>query len=468
MNPFQEAPNGKKLLTVAGVFLAMITSIFISSSTSLLLPAAAAEIGGLEIYPLATSIAGCLGIALMPLYGFISARNPASKRTLSAISFLISGAIVLSRGFAQSMWFIIVPSIFFSIYSPAIYVLGYSTIRDMYDAKKAGALLGLAGTMQSVGILAGGPLIGFLTDLAGWRLPFYLLGPLFMIAAVLVLCGVNVTKDKVKHMAAASISFDFVGAISVVLFLISATLGLSLTQFAPFGSAVNNSLWLIAAAALITLIADVSKKKGAAFVPSTALSDRNVLGLLSYTFFVNFSVMACYIFLPLYATYVLGQSSAAAGLVLTCMSAAGLFLGPIYGRMIGKAGNARGVALLTSTARLAVLIAFILLLKPTSSIWLVYALMLLLGVSSSGGSVVPAVGPQVQIAPEKRQMGNSVVQLGSGFGSSISIAIFTMVIASVGVADGMTSILTISAIGAAIMFLTSLLLKKLPEIASAS
>ena len=283
-----------------------------------------------------------------------------------------------------------------------------------------------------------------------------------MVAAALTLGGVKVTKEETRSMAAKSASFDFVGAVAVVLFLGSVTLGLSLTQFAPFGSPANNVLWIIAAVALIALIADVSKKKGGAFIPSTVLADKNVLGLFSYTFFINFSVMGCYIFLPLYATYVLGQSAAAAGLALTCMSAAGLFLGPVYGRMIGKAGNARGVALLTAAVRIAILVAFILLLKPTSSIWMVYALMLALGVSSSGGSVVPAVEPQVQIAPEKRQMGNSVVQLGSGFGSSISIAIYTMVIASAGVAGGMTTIFMISAVGAAIMFITSLMLTKLP------
>jgi len=169
MNPFETAPKGKKLQTVIAVYIAMITSIFISSSTSILLPAAAKEIGGLDIYPLATSIAGCLGIALMPMYGFIAARNPSIKRTLGAVSFLIAGFVIFSRAFVQSMWFIVIPSVFLSIYSPAIYVLGYSTIRDMYDKEKAGTFLGLAGTMQSIGILAGGPLIGFIVDQAGWR-----------------------------------------------------------------------------------------------------------------------------------------------------------------------------------------------------------------------------------------------------------------------------------------------------------
>lgn len=462
MNPFETAPKGKKLQTVIAVYIAMITSIFISSSTSILLPAAAKEIGGLDIYPLATSIAGCLGIALMPMYGFIAARNPSIKRTLGAVSFLIAGFVIFSRAFAQSMWFIVIPSVFLSIYSPAIYVLGYSTIRDMYDKEKAGTFLGLAGTMQSIGILAGGPLIGFIVDQAGWRTPHYLLGTLFLVGAVLMYFGVKVTKEEVKHMASTTASFDFTGAIAIVVFLAGVILALSLGEFAPFGSFLNNILWVMAAVALIILIADIVKKKDKAIIPSTVLSDRNTLCLTGFNFFANFSIMALFFFLPLYATYVLQQTSAAAGLTLTCMSIAGLFMGPIFGKMIGKAGNARNIALITTVIRIVIFIAFIIFLKPTTPIWLIYILMLLLGFSSSAAGVVPAVGPQVQIAQEKRQLGNSVVQLGSGFGSSLGISIYTMVIAPFGVEGGMPIALYIATGGAIALFLTSMLLKKLP------
>ena len=146
MNPFQTASSGKKMMTVIGVYIAMITSIFISSSSSILLPVAAKEIGGLDYYPLATTLASCLSIAGMPLYGFIAAKSPSSKRVLGAVSFLLAGVIIFSRGLAGSMWTIVIPSVFLGLYSPAIYVLGYSTIRDMYDPKQAGVFLGLAGT----------------------------------------------------------------------------------------------------------------------------------------------------------------------------------------------------------------------------------------------------------------------------------------------------------------------------------
>lgn len=463
MNPFQTAKNYKKLVTIIGIYIAMITSILISSSSSILLPVAANEIGGLEYYPLATTLVSCLGIACMPLYGFIAAKSPSSKRVLGAVSFIIAGVIILSRGLATSMWAIVIPSVFLGVYSPAIYVLGYSTIRDMYDPKKAGIFLGLAGTMQSVGMLVGGPLVGGMVQVAGWRVPFFVIGPLFLIAGLLVLFGVKVTKEETKDMVSTAASFDFAGATAVVVFLSSFVLALSLGKLAPFGSTLNNILLAVAVVSVIALIIDINKKGAKAIIPSIVLKDVNTLSLTAFNFLSNFSMMAIFFFMPLYVSYVMKQPPAVAGLTITCMSVAGLFMGPIYGRMIGNACNARFVALMTTTIRIIATIALIMLLTPTTSIYVVFAIMILMGFASSAGGVVPAVGPQVQIAPEKRQLGNAVVSLGSGFGSTIAIAIYSMVIASAGVMDGMKISLYISMGAAVILFFTNLLLKKLPS-----
>lgn len=132
------------------------------------------------------------------------------------------------------MWTIIIPSVFLGLYSPAIYVLSYSTIRDIYDRKQAGVFLGLAGTMQSIGMLVGGPLVGGLVQAAGWRVPFFVIGPLFLIAGILVFFGVKVSKEETKQMVSTSASFDFPGALAVVVFLATFVLALSLGKLAPF------------------------------------------------------------------------------------------------------------------------------------------------------------------------------------------------------------------------------------------
>ena len=93
-NAFMNAPESKKLLTVIGVYCGIIANLLISTSNATVLPAAAADIGGMDIYGLAQSISSVLSVALMPVFGFIAARNPHLKRILCTIG-LAGGACVL-------------------------------------------------------------------------------------------------------------------------------------------------------------------------------------------------------------------------------------------------------------------------------------------------------------------------------------------------------------------------------------
>lgn len=462
MNPFQANPPGKKLMSVIAVYIAIVTSILVSSGASTLLPVAAKEIGGMDIYSLAMTLAGVSSVALMPLYGYLGARNPAIKRPLFVVSLLVAAVCIFLRGIAPNMWVIIIPSFFLSMYSPSIYVLGYSMVRDMYDQKQAGIYLGAVGTMQSIGMLVGPFLTGAVIQAAGWRAVNFVIFPLFALSALLMFLGCKVTHEEAKSMASAGGKFDFPGAAAVVVFLGAFILALSLGKMAPFGSTISNTLFALAVVALIVLIIVISKKGAAAFLPAPVLKDRNTLCLTAANFFGNFSTMAVFFFLPMYILYVMKQTPVAAGAATSFYAIAGLFMGPILGRAIAKAGNGRAViAGLSGFFRAAVLVAFILLLKPTTPLVLVYALMFVSGFYSVAGGVSPAVAPQVQLKPEVRQLGNSVVQLGANFGSSIGIAIYTAVITVLGPMNGLPVGLWIATAAAVIVFFVALPLKKL-------
>lgn len=88
-NPFLDAPNAKKMMTVIGLYLAVIANMLVSNTNSVMLPAAAADIGGMDIYGLAQGVSGIIGVCAMPIYGFIGARNPASKRLLAGGSLVV-------------------------------------------------------------------------------------------------------------------------------------------------------------------------------------------------------------------------------------------------------------------------------------------------------------------------------------------------------------------------------------------
>ncbi|SHN60080.1 MFS transporter [Desulfitobacterium chlororespirans] len=460
MNPYQAVNPGKKIMTVIGVYIAMIAAIMMSSGGSTMLPAAAKEIGGESIFSLAQTLLGVCSVALMPLYGYLGARFPAEKRTLIWVSYLITAVIVFSRGLVNSMWAIVIPSFLIGCYSPAIYVLGFSIIRDMYDMKQAGVYLGAVGTMQAIGMLIGPTLTGIIIQTASWRVVNFIIGPLFLLGALLVLAGAKITKEEGKSIARTG-TFDLPGAIATVLFLTGLILALSITNYAPFGSPANSLLFAVAAFGLVWLIVIIRKKGTEAFIPAPVLKDQNTLCLTLNNFFCNLSTMALYFFLPAYVINVMKLPPTYAGLVITIYSIPGLFLGPIYGRMIGKAGNARNVSIFAQVIRIGVSLAFIFVLTPSTPIFVVLGLMFLAGFYGASGGVIPAAAPQIQIRPEIRQLGNSMVQLGQNLGGSISIAIYTLVITMAGMVSGIKIACGLAAAFAVIALLVSFPLKKL-------
>jgi hypothetical protein len=103
-------------------------------------------------------------------------------------------------------------------------------------------------------------------------------------------------------------------------------------------------------------------------------------------------------------------------------------------------------------------------LTPQTPIWIIYIIMFFAGFYSVAAGVAPAVAPQIQLRPEIRQQGNSIIQLGQTFGASVSIAVYTAVIASSGgIEKGFKTSLIIAAAAAAIIFFAGIPLKKLEE-----
>jgi MFS family permease len=163
-NPFSNASNSKKMMTLGGIYLALLGSIFVSSGRAVILPAAAKDIGGETLFPLASTISGLISIAAMPLYGYFGARNPAVKRSLVAFSVFAGALVTFGRAIAPNMETVIVVSIFWGLVSAGIYVLGFSMIRDMFEREKAGLYLGFTGTMISISMLLGPTITGFLVQ----------------------------------------------------------------------------------------------------------------------------------------------------------------------------------------------------------------------------------------------------------------------------------------------------------------
>ncbi len=446
-NAFQEAPQAKKLLTLGGIYVGLVVQLVTSTTFSSWLRTAQLEFADGYLYIFAISVGGILGLIAMPLYGYFGAKNPAIKVPLICVSLLLGLLVLLGRALAPSMMMIAAASAFWGFVSAGIFVLGFTVIRDMFIQEKAGFYLGLVGTMMSIGMLVG-PIAGgaIMQSPLGWRGLNVILAVFMALALLMVFFGVKVKKDEVKNMASASKSFDVGGTIALMIFLGALITLLSMTTLFPLGSLVSNILAAVAVVGLILLIMDIMKKGDKAIIPKRVLGDRNTVLLAVSIGLCMITSMALTYFMPQYIPLLASDPIIQAidpetkGLSMllptACIAIAGLFLGPIFGKMIAKAGNARTVTTIATIVQIVVFVCFIMLFlgvlgtneSGTAHVPYIAILVLMLfaGIYNSRNSVLSAAA-QIQIAPENRVQANSVIQVGQNLGGGVAMPIFGLV-----------------------------------------
>ena len=471
MNPYQEATKSQKMLMLFALYLGIIANLMVSSTNATLLPIAAQEFDSYSIYGLAQSIAGVLGVCAMPIFGFVAARNPHLKRQLMSLGLIVGAAVILARCLAFNYWIIIVANIFWGLVSAALFVVGFTVVRDMFDQKKAAFYLGLNSTMMSIALIAGPLVGGVVIDNVGWRAWSWVV--FVVLALAFVMCyffGIKVTKEQCKDLAVKGGTFDFAGGASVTVFLAMLILVLSLGgSYVPFGTMGSNIMVVVGVVALICLVFVVRKKGNDAIVPLDAVKDRNTLVFASCNLLHNLGFMAITFFVPAYVMMQLAADpvvttlgpALAGGFVSICSALSGLFLGPVWGKMIAKDASAKRAMTIANVFRVLSMAALLFVLNPGTPALVVYLVVFFAGVANSNMQSSMSAGPQVMLRPEIRATGNSIVQLGQNLGAGIGVALFTLLVGMDPV-HGMTICLVVSLVAFVVLTLITFLLKKIP------
>lgn len=464
MNCFESAPSNKKRISLLAVYVMVFGSVIQSGTDSVILPLAAAEIGGTEYYALAKAFSAVSAAVIMPLFAYLTAKDPSKKRNLFVLSALAGVVCIFIRAVAPSMILIVAAGVLHGTFSSGVYVIGYSIIRDLYDQKTAAKYLGFVGTINSVGTLIGPIFSGVLIDAFGWRAVCHIIWIVILVSALLGASGVKVSKEEAKPLSVEMGAFDISGTIFLSLFLGALNLFLALgSSIMPFGSAKSNLLLALSIIGLVGLIAVIRKKGSDCIVPISVLKDRNTLILTIDSFLMNFSLVAIFFFIPSYILYVLNGSATQSSLASTLISVVGLFMAPVFASMIGKSGSAKGAMTIGMILRIVIHAVFILILSPDTKLIVIYVLMFIAGFYQSQHSATMAAAPQVQISADKRVQGNAMIQVTMAVGSSIGSAVYSMVIAQKGIVDGLKTAFVIAAVAAAIVLVISQMLVKNEE-----
>ena len=148
-NPIMNAPEGKKKISLFAVYFGMISMMFMSSINSTLLPVAALEIGGTEIYSMVNTVAGVIGICFMPLYGNLCQKRPSLKTTLFSLSFLLAALCRILCAFAKNIFYLIAVTILQVPLSAAVFICGYGLISSNCVWQRTPGISPLRGSLRA-------------------------------------------------------------------------------------------------------------------------------------------------------------------------------------------------------------------------------------------------------------------------------------------------------------------------------
>ncbi|WP_411681343.1 MFS transporter [Clostridium thailandense] len=462
MDKFVNVSKAKKLMFVIGVYLGIFATISIATADATFLPAAAKEIGGMDYWPIATTVSGLISAVFMPILGAIAIRSFSNKKMQLIVAMIVGAVALATNIFASSMLILIISRAFVGYATGCVLSVGFMGIGEMYsDEKERGKYLALSGTIMAICMLFASVVAGLIIDHAGWRyvqlyhIPFFILGIIFVAA------GPNLQNEEKSSFKVAP---DFLGILGFSLFLGGFLFALSLgNSLVPWGTPLNLVFFAALVVGLVILIAAIAKKKERALIPLNVLKNRN-FDLLFGSYAANvMSSMVIFIFLPTFIMFVQHQAATLAGIVMLVLNIPGIILGAVLGKVIVKTGTVKGSVLLISLGRVIALLLLALVVTASSPIWLMCVISFLAGMTSALGNSAFTTAGQIQLPRSLQAQAIPTLGVASGIGSILGTVICTTFI-SQGIVAGFVPCLWISIVVLAISMLLVLPLKNAKQI----
>ncbi len=173
---------------------------------------------------------------------------------------------------------------------------------------------------------------------------------------------------------------------------------------------------------------------------------------------MNLHTMSTIIFLPMAVLYLMQGTPTQSALVTSMYAVAGLIVGPIFGKWIARHGTVKPLHIASTILRIVITVCYALFIGKCS-ITFILVLQLISGLYNSANSVVFSVGPQVMLKEEVRVQGNSVIQTVQTLGSTLAVALYTMIVGMLGI-GGINVIFWVAAGFATLNLICTLFMKK--------
>ncbi|GAA4382875.1 MDR family MFS transporter [Hymenobacter koreensis] len=341
-----------KMLTLAGVLLAMFLGALDQTIVSTALPRIVADLQGLDRFTWVATAYLVASTALVPIYGKLA--DTYSRRTIeiTAVSIFLLGSILcglagefgplplLGDGMPQLIIFRAIQG----LGGAGLFAMAFIVIADLFPPAERGRYQGYVGAVFGVSSVLGPFLGGLLTDhgdnlipgVEGWRMVFYVNIPFGALALWFILTHMPALRPQ-----GVPRRLDCLAAALLMAGLGPLVVALQLNKVAyPWLSPVTLGL-LAAAAVLLALFVLRSLRSDNPILALSLFENKVFRSANAAMFLLGGGFLSLIIFEPLFMVNVLGESATRAGMSLIPLSLGVVSGSMLAGQMVSRFGHYR-------------------------------------------------------------------------------------------------------------------------------
>lgn len=366
-----------------------------------------------------TTIVDATAIATAPLIllsGHLADRFGRKRIYMWGIAIFAVGSV--GSGLAPDFSFMMISRIIQGFGAGVVTALSLGLITHQLGEHKRGLAIGVWGSGVGLG-LAVGPIAGAAGS--SWRYFFYLQA---VIAIILLLgAGVRVASSQLLRSEGR---IDIVGAILSALGVVAIAIGV--TYGGTWGwTSPNILLALIGGVIVLIAFGLYALRNPGGILRMSAFSVPSYT-IASFITVINLIVViATFVYVGLQLQVNLGITSLREGLYFLPFSVMVLLLSPFFGRLVDRLG-ARPILIGVETCAALGLLYFAAVVPTTNSSYvLLLPGMVLLGLAAGGApatsTTLVATRPRAEVG-EASALNGTLVQIGSGIGAGVVVAVF--------------------------------------------
>lgn len=296
-----------------------------------------------------------------------------------------------------------------------------SLMNKIWPPSKRAMWLSTIGITQGIAAVVIPTLAGVLIDNFGWRSVYYVM---MAIQAIGLLATLIVTPKDTTQKNYTAKKFDVWGTVLFTVWVSCCVLACNFGNSWGWGSVKIVSLLVITVVALVAFIVIENKLGSAAIFPVKLFREnRNCTLIFIQSFFACAVCMGQFVFVIYYMQVVMGTTAAASAIPFTIFSIGTLVMPPIYALYYKKTGKCKGLLVLTML--LVSLNAFLygLLLSPTASIGMIYAISAIGGLGHASCVTICYNAAEEYLPKSRIADGNQVAYIAICIAGSVGLAV---------------------------------------------